>query len=488
MPGADHQVLIVGAGPTGLAVALWLARKDIAVRLIDKNQGPGEASRALVVHARTLEFYRQLGFADEAVARGIKMDGVQIREHGEVKGHFDLGILAEGVSPYPFMLTLPQDDHEVLLGEKVREAGVAIEWNTPLESFEDTGEDVLCRVAGQEIRVPYLCGCDGARSTVRHGLNLGFEGGTYEQEFYVADVDAGAPGNDLQLCISNDGFVGVMPVRSSGMYRLIGVLPPELRSRDDLRFEEVRAFSEELLGVPVGNANWFSTYKVHHRLADHFRVGRVFIAGDAGHIHSPAGGQGLNTGVGDAFNLAWKLAAVLQNRAAPIILDSYEPERMAFARTLLESTDRAFQTMAGDDAVSKLIRSFVIPNIAPFAMGFSAARKAMFRAVSQTRISYHESFLSGGDTGHIEGGDRLPWVADLDNYAPLKSLDWQVHVYGEKTLETDFPLHVFPWTSDVEEAGFQRDAPYLVRPDGYIALAGEPAKEISSYRAEFQLA
>jgi 2-polyprenyl-6-methoxyphenol hydroxylase-like FAD-dependent oxidoreductase len=488
MPSTDPQVLITGAGPTGLALALWLARKGVPVRLIDKNKGPGEASRALVVHARTLEFYQQLGFAEETVARGIKMNGVHLREDGEDKGHFDLGNLAEGVSPYPFMLTLPQNDHEVLLGEKVREAGVEIEWQTPLESFEDQGESVLCRVGGTEVSVPFLCGCDGARSTVRHGLNLGFEGGTYEQEFFVADVDSGPQTDqDLQMCLSNEGFVAVMPVRSSGMSRLIGVLPPEMRNRDDLAFDDVRAFSEKLLGLPIGAANWFSTYKVHHRLADRFRVGRVFIAGDAGHIHSPAGGQGLNTGVGDAFNLAWKLAAVLQGHAAPVILDSYEPERMAFARVLLESTDRAFRVMAGDDAFSRVFRGFLLPNFGPFALGLSATRRAMFRTMSQTRINYRESFLSGGDTGDIEGGDRLPWAEDIDNFAPLSSLDWQVHVYGEESVETEFPLHLFPWSKDAEEAGLKRNAPYLIRPDGYVALAGEPAKEINSYRAEFGL-
>src|SRR5262245_57566404 len=210
--------------------------------------------------------------------------------------------------------------------------------------------------------------------------------------------------------------------------------------------------------IDVHRVNWFSTYHVHHRVADRFRSGRAFLAGDAAHIHSPVGGQGMNTGIGDAVNLAWKLAAVLQRRANEAILDTYEPERIAFAKRLVATTDLAFTGVTSATAIARALRLRVVPLLLPALFELEAFRRLAFRTVSQTAINYRECALSEGCAGHVRGGDRLPWVAfdpdhgGPDNFAPLTSLEWQVHVYGSvvpaiRALCADhhLALHGFTW-------------------------------------------
>jgi hypothetical protein len=263
------------------------------------------------------------------------------------------------------------------------------------------------------------------------------------------------------------------------MQRLIGLVPPELSGRTDLSYDELRPHVEPLLGVHVTEVNWFATYRVHHRVAERFRVGRAFISGDAGHIHSPAGGPGMNTGIGDAVNLAWKLAAVLQGTAAPAVLDSYEPERIRFARTLVASTDRAFGFLIGGGLRGWLMRRVVMPRVLPLAVKVPAVRRAMFGLISQTRIEYRPGPLSVGGAGRVRAGDRLPWLGTPDNFAPLASRDWQVHVYGEVgtalrdvAARAGVPVERFAWSAACRKAGFARDAIYLVRPDGHVGFAG----------------
>lgn len=493
------EVLIIGAGPTGLVLALWLARYGVSFRIIERHSGPGQASRAIAVQARTLEFYRQLGFAEEAIQRGIKIESLHLREANHEVAQFRLGDFGEGISPFPFVLSLPQDQHEQLLVEQLAAVGITVEWNTELVAFEDDGAQVRATLRKEGVEetceAAYICGCDGAHSTVRHGLGIGFPGGTYDQRFYLADVRARGTAlsdKDFNICLGDRWFCAILPVRNTGSNRLIGIVPEELADQESLTFEDIRPIIEEAVDLKVDAVNWFSTYRVHHRVAEHFRKGRAFIAGDAGHVHSPAGGQGMNTGIGDAVNLAWKLAAVLRGHIVPTQLDTYESERMAFARLLVSTTDRAFQTVVSRDWEGRLFRTVLAPHLAPMLLGFSGVRRAAFRLISQTRIHYRDSPLSEGITGELHGGDRLPWVAELDNFAPLRSLDWQIHVYGETGSElhqiekaTGIPLHIFPWHDAAHEAGFTRDAVYVIRPDGYIALAAasQHIGEVAAYLA-----
>jgi 2-polyprenyl-6-methoxyphenol hydroxylase-like FAD-dependent oxidoreductase len=398
----------------------------------------------------------------------------------------NFGEFGKGLSPYPFILTFPQDEHERLLGEKLGALGMEVEWNTELIRFSDASEHVdavLRRNGGeQKCRVGFLCGCDGLHSAVREALKLKFPGGVYDQMFFVADVAAeGATVNEeINFFLGANELCLTFPIRSNGTIRLIGLLPREHANRKDLTFEDIRSHLESLIQFRVHKVNWFSIYHVHHRVAEHFRRGRVFLAGDAGPVHSPAGGQGMNTGIGDAVNLFWKLAAVLGTRASHSILDSYETERIAFAHTLVATTNKLFRTVVQDNLAGGIIRSTLFPRLLPFLMGFSAFRKFQFRLVSQTRISYCDSALSAGSAGYVCGGDRLPWLdsSQGDNFAPLRSLDWQIHVYGQAgrllrqaASDANLPLHQFMWSEQADQAGLRRDSLYLIRPDGHVALA-----------------
>lgn len=502
----NSQVLIVGAGPTGLVLALRLAKHGVPFRIIEKHSGPGEASRALVVHARTLEFYQQLGFADEVVSKGIKIHSLNLREGNNENAEINFFDIGKGLSPYPFALSFPQDDHEELLTEKLRALGIEVEWNTELVSYEDTGSGIQAVLkkdgAEEHTEFGYLCGCDGAHSTVRKGLGFEFPGGTYEQLFFVADVEAETrqySENRLNIYLDPEVFYLYMPVRSSGMERIVGIVPGELNDRDTIEFNEFQPLVEKRTGMKVKNVNWFSTYKVHHRVSEHFSKGRVFIAGDAGHIHSPAGGQGMNTGIGDAVNLSWKLAAAVLGKADGSILDTYEEERIAFARTLISSTDKAFTNIVGKQTKNRFLRSVIIPYLAPFLFKSSAAaRRAAFNTISQTKINYRDSKISEGNVSKIHGGDRLPWVelAEGDNFKHLQSLDWQIHVYGEARNQlrefartSGFELHEFPWSEKMRDIGLKKNSLYLIRPDGHVAFAdaGQDEEKLKHYLSKFKI-
>jgi hypothetical protein len=236
----------------------------------------------------------------------------------------------------------------------------------------------------------------------------------------------------------------------------------------------------------VKQVHWFSTYRVHHRVTEHFRQGRAFLLGDAAHIHSPAGGQGMNTGIGDAINLAWKLAAAIAGRAPDAVLDSYEAERIGFARRLVATTDRVFTFATAEGRLADIVRTRLAPAVIPAALHVDAIREFMFRTVSQITLNYRGCPLSEGAAGDVHGGDRLPWVTlgSGDNFSSLTAMTWQVHVYGSANARLReycdrhaLPLHVFDWQPACQTAGLARDALYLIRPDTYVALAntqGDP--------------
>jgi 2-polyprenyl-6-methoxyphenol hydroxylase-like FAD-dependent oxidoreductase len=499
---AMDPVLIVGAGPTGLVLALWLTHLGVPVRIIDKSAGPGETSRAMGVQAHTLEYYQQIGIAKDVIAGGIIIKDMCFFSHRQQIATAHVGEMGVGLSPFPYMLSYPQDDHEKLLITYLAKLGVSVERNTELIGMQQDDHSVQATLQSnnktETVKILYLCGCDGARSFVRTTLNLGFPGGTYSQIFYVADIVASGEVQQgkMQMCLSREDFTLIIPVRSSGSYRLIGIVPSDNKTINQIEFKDVEASVHRNATIEIKKLNWFSTYHVHHRVAEHFQVGRIFLLGDAGHIHSPAGGQGMNTGISDAINLAWKLAAVLQNRSKPDLLESYEIERIIFARKLVSTTDKVFQLMTNKGVFGFLWRSIFLPFVAPIALKFKATGRTLFKLISQIEINYRKSLLSQGQVGKLKGGDRLPWVAfeGVDNFAPLQSIDWQVHVYG--TIQSEFkyslaaakmPLHEFIWNENFQLKGLKRDAVYLIRPDGYIGLAQEKqdAVALQTYLTEF---
>ncbi len=488
-------MLVVGAGPTGLILALWLKRLGVDVRIVDKTAQPGTTSRALVVHARTLELYRQLGLSDDMEKLGLPFSAINLWVRSKPVARVELGDFGRGLTPFPRMLIVPQDQHERLLIDHLARLGVAVERRTELVAFAERDERIVARTRAADgvettREAAFLVGCDGAHSRVREGLGVGFPGGTYQRMFYVADVDLRGPvdNHELHLALDDADFFAVFPLKGEHAARVIGTIRHDAEAHRDLTWDDVSSDARRRMGITVDHLNWFSTYRVHHRVVETFQVGGVFLAGDAAHIHSPVGGQGMNTGIGDASNLAWKLAAVLRGRAGAAILGSYQPERIAFARRLVATTDRAFTLVTRDGALARQVRLRLVPLAVPALLRGRGARRLMFRVLSQTQLNYRGGPVSDGRAGHVRGGDRLPWVASVDpggsdNFTPLASLDWQVRVYGEAPLPLQaaasangLPVHVFPWTADAGRAGLARDAVYLVRPDGYVGLADREAR------------
>ena len=333
----DTDVLVVGAGPTGLMLANQLARRGVRARIIDRHAGPARESRALGVQARTLEIYSHLGIAEQALDLGTRADGAVLWAQGRRAARVPLGDIGRDLSPYPFLLVLGQDDNERLLGGALRAQGLTVEWNTELVGLTQDADRVtatLKRPDGTrgDVTVAWLAGCDGARSSVRELSGIAFEGAPYEHVFFVADVQATgsmAPGV-LNVYLWRSGFHLFFPMRGTDHWRIVGILPPHLRGRDDLKFEEVipAVRQEAGGGLSFQSCSWHSTYRIHHRRAARFHDRRCFLLGDAAHIHSPVGGQGMNTGLQDAYNLAWKLALVVSGRAGAALLHSYEDERL----------------------------------------------------------------------------------------------------------------------------------------------------------------
>jgi 2-polyprenyl-6-methoxyphenol hydroxylase-like FAD-dependent oxidoreductase len=488
----------VGAGPTGLSLACQLIRYGIDFVVVEKNDAITKYSKALGVHARTLEIYEQLELADEAVARGTVAGKVRMLEGGNVVGEVNLSNIGEGLSTYPFMLVLEQSENERLLYEYVTSHGRDVEWNCELETFSHDADGVIAKVRDasgelREISASYLVGCDGPRSPVRHALGLSFEGSTFERLFYVADVfiDWKFPHDALHVCIAEHGVVAFFPMPGDKRWRIVGAFP-EGHDKDEgeILYEEIeqRIKQEAEIDLDITQVDWFSVYKVHTRHVEAFSSGRCFLAGDAAHIHTPAGGQGMNTGIQDAYNLAWKLAFSVKGLVSERILDSYNAERLPNARRLLQTTDRMFNLAAGNDWFLNVIRTTIFPPMAKFILSIDAVKKRFFPLISQIGISYPDSFLSATEhEGHFEvkAGDRLPYflVEGHSIYDRLRAPKFHLVSFTDPAPGDQIMAELFanrqdvveqlniPLTPDVEEKfGAKKPFNVLLRPDNYIAL------------------
>jgi 2-polyprenyl-6-methoxyphenol hydroxylase-like FAD-dependent oxidoreductase len=497
VPPNTRQVLICGAGPTGLVLALWLAKRQLPFRIIDKAPHAGTASRALVVQARTLEFYRMMGIDQAVAAHTRKVDQLRMWVRQRQVGTVFFGREASGISAWPFFYVYPQDEHEALLESELEKLGVRVQRNTELLAFEETADGILARLklpaGGEEtFSCSWLIGCDGSHSTVRETIGAAFPGGTYDPVYYVADIVASGPvvNGGINIALDENDFLAVFPMQGEGRVRLVGTVDSDQPDRQ-FEWDDVSQDILRRLDLHISTVNWFSTYRVHHRVASFFRKGRAFLCGDAAHVHSPVGGQGMNTGIGDAINLAWKLDAVLRRGAPEAILDTYEQERLPFAHSLVNTTDRVFTFVNKRGALAAAIRTRLVPLILPLLFRRPAIRRAAFRLVSQTRIQYRKSSLSSGVVGRVHGGDRLPWIRQQDNYAALTTLDWQLHCYGPASATltewgtgNQLPLHVFTPSDPIK-----KDTLCLIRPDGYIGWIGgsDDLQSLTRYAAQWHI-
>jgi 2-polyprenyl-6-methoxyphenol hydroxylase-like FAD-dependent oxidoreductase len=496
------DVIIVGAGPTGLSLACQLSRYGIDFVIVEKNEGITPYSKALAVHARTLEIYEQIELAKKAVERGTIVGKIRLLEGGRIVGEVDVSNIGAGLSPYPFMLVFEQSQNERLLYEYLQNHGRDVLWQTELESFSHDKSGVTVHVRGsagesQVIAGKYLVGCDGPKSPVRHGLGLSFEGSTFERLFYVADVriDWKFSHDALHGCLTRNAVVAFFPMPGEKRWRIVGAFPEGANKEEGgVLYEEIEArIKEETeLDLDITRVDWFSTYKVHSRHVEKFSSGRCFLAGDSAHIHTPAGGQGMNTGIQDAYNLAWKLALVLKGAAAERILNTYNEERLPNAKRLLQTTDRMFNLAAGTDWLLNVIRTTVFPPMAKFILSLDAIKKRFFPLISQIGISYRESSLSAHDGDgdfDVKAGDRLPYFA-VDGksiYDKLRQPKFHLLTFsdggrapsdsekqpgeiGDKNADL-IDRYIFPLYPHVAEV-FGGDKPFnvLLRPDNYIGF------------------
>jgi 2-polyprenyl-6-methoxyphenol hydroxylase and related FAD-dependent oxidoreductases len=413
------DVLVVGAGPTGLALATQLVRYGIDLTVIDKRDGTTPYSKAIGVQARTLEIYDQIGLADDLVARGWIANKVRLIESGEIKGQIDLSEFGKGMSAFPFLLIVEQGKHEAMLYDHIRSNGRDINWQTELVKLSQTEEGVTADVKNasgdlETIEAKYVVGCDGAHSLVRHTLGIDFGGSTFERIFYVADVDIDwAYEHDaLHVNLGENTLTAFFPMVGEKRWRIVGTFPEGEKTEDgNILFDaiEKQVTADTKLKFDITNVNWFSTYKVHSRHVNKFSEGRCFLAGDSAHIHTPAGAQGMNTGIQDGYNLAWKLAQVLKANAGARLLDTYNEERLPNAHRLLQTTDRFFALAASDEPVTTFFRQHIFPYIANLALNIDAVKRFVFPLISQIGINYRNSSLSSGDGFKVRAGDRMPY-------------------------------------------------------------------------------
>ncbi|KQP15760.1 FAD-dependent monooxygenase [Methylobacterium sp. Leaf93] len=466
------QALIVGAGPVGLTLAAELARYGIGIRLIDKSARPTQTSKALVVWARTLELMDRMGCKQAFLAAGLRAHGASLRSSGAILGHARFDAIA---SAYNFALMIPQRETERLLIEHLATFGVAVEREVELVGFVRTDDQVEATLrhadgAEETVSASWLIGCDGAHSTVRHGLDLAFKGEAQGDDWLLADIrvegDGAPPGDEIATYLHRDGPLVVFPI-PGGRARVIaqvGKTDPA-HPRPDPTLEEVQALADRRAGgFRVVDPVWLTHFRINERKVSQYAQGRAVLAGDAAHIHSPAGGQGMNTGMQDAINLAWKLAMVQRGQAAPSLLDSYSPERNAVGDRVLRNAARLTDMATLSNPVAQEVRNLALR----FMLGFHVVQDRMAATMSEVEIAYPDSPLSHGP----QAGMR--WAPAQDDGKPPGSGSVPLFVLYAADSERGaafaarFPALLEPAPRHSPEG----DRLILVRPDGYVGFSG----------------
>jgi 2-polyprenyl-6-methoxyphenol hydroxylase-like FAD-dependent oxidoreductase len=497
------DVVIIGAGPTGLMLANQLNRFGINFWIADNKLCPTEQSRALAVSARSMELYQQLGLSDTVLAQSTDVVGFKIFMEGKSRADISLKGLGKGLSDFEnFMNAFEQNKNEKLLSENLVEHQHRINWGCEFTDYVEVDGVIMVklknRVTNEELIVEtkYLVGCEGARSPVRHKMGLEFVGGTYENKFFVADtvLDWSFGYDKVILMPTPFVFITFFPLKGDKRMRVIGTLPREFEDKKVIDFEAlekvIRASTK--LELDFKEVSWHSVYKLHHRCVNAFNKGNVFLAGDSAHIHSPAGGQGMNTGLQDAHNLAWKLAFVLKGAAKSKLLDTYNEERLPFARALLNSTDKGFTFLAGDGFWVRNIRKyFMIPLISNL-LKVSRFRTFAFKKIAQVAYSYKGYSLSRSDSKQslkFKAGDRIPYIClgYYNNFkAPVFHLirvsDVPIAKIEREEIDTIFPFEVKIIENNISGAwralGVTKTLYILVRPDQHILYVADELRTI----------
>lgn len=536
MSGTGTGVLIVGAGPTGLTMACELARRGVPFRIIDKAPAPSIHSKAFGIHARTLELFENMGIVDIMLKRGNICNGFDMYNRGKPLASVIFDSLE---SSYPYFLILAQSDTEKILNDHLGTYGITVEREKELVSLEESGGVIRAGVknadgTSETIECPYVAGCDGAHSTTRHILELEFKGAPYPNYWLLADLDLDwkYPLHHLSVFIHPTGITAYFPLyedRGRLMFEL-----PDLSIDEEVAeptLEQVKNLMQEreIDYKSVTDPNWLAYFKLHHRMVDRYGEGRVFLCGDSAHIHSPVGGQGMNTGIQDAYNLAWKLALVLKGESPESLLGSYNTERHRVGKNVVSMTDKATRMIGIHNPVLSVIRNRIVGA----ASKLDAVQDRILDTLSQIEVNYKGSpivserwyqpdtvegyhgyrddlaagervkdyNLKGLDGGAgtlygllknglhnlllFTGGD--PEDMELDELRKIHdaiAVKYEgvmaVHVVaGPKGVPEDFKHMSSVWTDgDLrmhKDFGAARASLYLVRPDGYVGFRNQPA-------------
>ena len=499
MTNYDVDVLIAGAGPVGLTAALQLARWGVSVRLVDVAGGPATTSRALGTHARSLEIYDQLGILADIAPHGTRVNAF-IRHQGTrtTRVDYDFGELA---TRFPYMFNVDQVITERVLRGHAASAGIAVEWNTGLESFHQDENAVTVSLrtnsgAGQEtVRARYLWGCDGGHSTVRKTLRLPLAGES-AHTWLIADavVHTDLARDGLHWLFPEGGALMLFPFPEPGKWRLLDTTGDGEPEHPDRIAQQFSTKLSQALGreTVVDDPTWTSKFTIQQRAVPAMHVGRCFVAGDAAHVHSPASGQGLNTGIQDAYNLAWKLAMVVHGHADAELLETYDAERVPIGQALLASTGEVMNTAMVDSPTDtrEADRGFM---------------RQLIRNMSGLSITYSHSPLTVDDDDPGQGprpGQRLTQVSAADAQSPgwtalrasLRNPAWHLLVVGEEHSAAGNAAAPLPWLNTVTISRSRLDGNgravwdpdgrvqdtlavtdghwILVRPDGYLSARG----------------
>ncbi len=434
------QVLIVGAGPSGLMMAAQLLRNGIQPVIIDSKQGPTTESKALAVQARSLEIYRQMGIIDTVLANGKIGGGVSFNDDGREKARLEFEDTGKDETLFPFILMYQQNKNERVLLDYLTLNCCPVYWQTTLTSLKQDADRVTTELFNNDKSTTLTCewviGADGAHSTVRKQAEIAFTGDTYQHNFYLADVklqNVELADSLVHLYLAKGGFAGFFPMPEEDRYRIVGSLPDKFNDDKALTIDDILPDLNAITHTvtDISETFWFTTYRLHHRMAAAFRVQRCFLTGDAAHIHSPVGGQGMNTGLQDAYNLAWKLACVLKKQVRPAILDTYAAERMPVARELLNTTDRVFSLVMSKNRLLSVMKTTLLPFTLKTLWKKKSFREFFFKRVSQVSISYRDSALSLNisQSPKIKAGNRLPYIKVFDE---KKQEETDLHAWCSK--------------------------------------------------------
>jgi 2-polyprenyl-6-methoxyphenol hydroxylase-like FAD-dependent oxidoreductase len=532
------DALIVGAGPTGLALATQLRIFGARFRIIDRLLDRTRESRALGVQARTLELLQLLGIGEQLVARGNTSTRLKLHVEGRAVAAVTLGDIGAMDTRFPFILFVSQAETEAVLNDYLSASGVMVERGCQLVSFERSVDGLQCvlqRPDGQQERIHtrFLIGCDGAHSLVRKQSGIAFEGGTYPQNFALGDIEADGPlePSAINSFAGGGGIAMFFPLGRPRTWRVIAMAAdsqtePQPRSSSEISSDLELSELQTLVDPPTGSAvrlrdpAWLTRFHLHHRQTASYRSGNVFLAGDAAHIHSPVGAQGMNTGIQDAWNLGWKIALVARGLADNRLLDTYEAERWPVGQFLIRYTDRLFSTLTramSGRPLTTWARRIIAPHVVPHLFESRRVRQTAFAFVSELGIRYRRSpAVFEGEPRQQEGpraGDRLRDAGILQNgrsaylqqalagphlalllcgeprHWDARELERLREKYG-RVVKTYFLSALGPEGSLVDETGDAfarlgvRDvAQYLVRPDGYIAFrsAGQTFESLDQY-------